>query len=151
MYNVKHKKNCGFILIYTVIIASLCAAAALACFNMQVMKRDGNIKSYGLLHKQDYVQRDREYLLTDLDNFIDLNFIDSGSTEGMVFFANLNDFQIVFGNSTLEYYDTKDSFYICYYIDGKFFMEELCRYVFTNEGIELFISEFSYRKGELLE
>jgi len=151
MYNAKYKKNSGFVLIYTVLIASLCALSALACFNMQVMKRDANIKSSRLLQKEDYVQRDREYLLTALDSYIDINFYESGSEDIRGFFTNLYGFQIVYGNSTLVYYDAKDSFYLCYNVEGKFYREELIGHVVASEGIEFFVSEFSYRKGALLE
>jgi hypothetical protein len=70
---------------------------------MQVMKRDANVKASRMIQKEDYVQRDREYLLTELDVYIDLNFNASGSEDIRGFFANINGLQMVYGNSTLEY------------------------------------------------
>jgi hypothetical protein len=118
---------------------------------MQVMKRDANVKASRMIQKEDYVQRDREYLLTELDVYIDLNFNASGSEDIRGFFANINGLQMVYGNSTLEYSDAKEAFYLCYFIEGKFYREELIRYAVANEGIAFFVSEFSYRKGALLE
>jgi len=151
MYTVKYEKSGGFVIIYTVLIAALCAISAIACFNMQVMNRDANVKASRLIQKEDYVQRDREYLLTDLDGYIDLNFYASGSEDIKEFFTNLNGFQMVYGNSTLLYSEANEAFYLCYYIEGKFYREEMVKYVVTNEGISFFVSEFSYRKGALLE
>lgn len=150
MYNAKNRKSNGFVMLYTIIIGSICAISALTCFNMQVLKRDSNISLSCAVEKQDLTQRDREYLLTNLNEYIESNCSKPFDEETIkLLFAEQEDFMVSYESSSLEYSEIKDAFYISYYYDGKFYKEELCGYKTTENSVEFYISGFSYKKGVL--
>jgi len=147
MHHYKGKKRRGFVLLYTLLIVSLCSATAIACFRLQMMKRDNNISYKKLVQKIDYVQRDREILLTDIDSFIYSRLTEISCQQISELFRSESSFKVYFGGSSAEYIAVLDAFYICYFIDGKFSMEELYRYEFSERGVVYTPIAFSYKKG----
>jgi len=63
----------GFILIYTLLIGIICLIMMMYIFDVQVaeVKYSLSIKKYIL--KEDYYQKDKEYLMTLFSSFIDIN------------------------------------------------------------------------------
>jgi hypothetical protein len=147
MHHSKGEKRRGFVLVYTILIASLCSAAALACFRLQILRRDNNISYIKQVQRIDYVQRDRENLLTDIDSFIYSRLTEMSCQQIKELFRNESLFKIYCGGSSAEYIAVLDAFYLCYYIDGKFSLEELYRYDFGEKGVVYTPVAFSYKKG----
>lgn len=134
-------------LIYTLLIASLCSAAAISCFRLQMMRRDNNISYKKLVQKIDYVQKDREKLLTDIDSFIYSRLTQISCQQISELFHNESSFKVYCGGSSAEYIAALDAFYLCYYNNGKFNLEELYRYDFSERGVVYTPVAFSYKKG----
>jgi len=147
MHHSKGKKRRGFVLIYTLLIASLCSATAIACFRLQMLRRDNNISYKKLVQKIDYVQKDREKLLTDIDSIIYSRLTEISCQQISELFHNESSFKVYSGGSSAEYIAVLDAFYLCYYIDGKFNLEELYRYEFRERGVVYIPVAFSYKKG----
>jgi hypothetical protein len=149
MHRFEGKKRRGFVLVYTLLIVSICAAAALACFRLQVLARDNSISCIKLVQKQDVVQRDREYLLNEVDGFI-CSRLETVTVQGIrELFASETGFRAGYGESSAQYLASKDAFYLCYSSGGRFLMEELCRYEAGERGAVYSTTAFSYKKGEL--
>ncbi|MBP1743588.1 MAG: hypothetical protein H6Q58_566 [Firmicutes bacterium] len=147
MHNAVCVKRRGFVLVYTILIASLCCAAAVACFRLEILSRDNNIAWLKLMQKTDFVQKDREYLLTDIDAFITSGTREPGCEDIRELFLNESGFRSCSGESSAVYLAAKDAFYLCYYSGGKFVMEELYRYSCGEKGVVYIPAEFSYKKG----
>jgi len=111
------------------------------------MKRDNNISYKKLVQKMDYVQRDRENLLTEIDGLIYLRLTELSRQQISELFHNESSFKVYCGGSSAEYIAVLDAFYLCYYIDGKFSLEELYRYDFSERGVVYIPVAFSYKKG----
>jgi hypothetical protein len=151
MHHALRGKRRGFVLVYTLLIASLCSAAAIACFRLQIQSRDNNVASAKLMQRTDSVQRDREYLLTAVDDYIYAGMSEQGCAEIRELFQSGNGFKALSGESTAEYILAKDALYLCYYRGGKFVMEELYRYSSGEKGVVYIPAAFSYKKGIVIQ
>ena len=151
MHHALCRKRRGFVLVYTLLIASLCSAAAIACFRLQIQSRDNNVASLKLLQRTNIVQRDREYLLTAANDFIYEGNSEPGCAEIRELFQSGNGFKASSGESNAEYIPAKDALYLCYYRGGKFVMEELYRYSTGEKGVVYIPAAFSYKKGSVIE
>ncbi len=151
MHHALRGKRRGFVLVYTLLIASLCSAAALASFRLQIQSRDNNVASVKNMQRTDSVQRDREYLLTAADDFIYAGTAEQGSEEIRELLQSGSGFKTSYGGSTAEYLPAKDAFYLSYYSGGKFVMEELYRYSSGEKGVVYSPAGFSFKKGTMLQ
>lgn len=151
MLSLEGKKRNGFVLVYTLLIVSVCSAAALACFRLQVLARDSRVQGTRLAQRQDIVQRDREYLLNEIDGYISSRLENISSQGVRELFVSESGFRAYAGESSAQYLAAKDCFYICYSSGGKFQMEELIRCEQGGKGVVYFPAAFSYKKGALAQ
>lgn len=143
---IRSKK--GFILVYTLMIASLCITAALGAFKMGCLKRNNNINFANKIEKEDYIQRDREYLLTDIDSFIYCNAA-SINVQCIKELLTKETYKSWQDKSYIMYLADKDAFYLCYYVNGNFLMEELYNYTVENGELYYSFLKYSYKQGVL--
>lgn len=146
LYKYRKSKN-GFILVYTLLIASICIVSALACFKLQILIRDNNIKRGKDFSKIDIVQRDREYLLTDIDSYIYSNLSGISCSNIKALMLIYGEKKKYYGNSYIKYLAGKDAFYLCFYINGRFYREELYKYSVMDENVIYIPVEYSYKEG----
>ena len=148
MYLSKYRKSKnGFILVYTLLIAGICTTSALGGLKLQISIRDNNIKKIKELKKEDVVQRDREYLLTYIDSYINKNLSDISCSTIKVFMLTYGEQKFFYGNSYIKYIQEKDAFYLCIYKDGTFCREELYKYSVVAEKIRYIPVAHSYKEG----
>jgi hypothetical protein len=151
MLFLEGKKRGGFVLVYTFLIVSICSAAALACFRLRVLERDGRIHDVKVVQRADTVQRDREYLLLGIDGFISSRLDEISEQTIRELFTAESGFRAAAGESSAQYAAAKGSFYLCYNSGGKFVMEELVRCSVGENGVVYMTAAFSYKKGALLQ
>ncbi len=144
------KSREGFILVYTVLITALCITAALGCFRLQCLKRTSNIKLQQDISRVDPVQRDREMLLTEMDNYICSN-IDILTNDNIKNYFTINgEHKSFYDQSYIMYIKDKDRFYLCLFKNGSFSREELYNYTGTGENIFYSPLKYSWIQGRLL-
>ncbi|MGE5627475.1 MAG: hypothetical protein ACM3X7_05070 [Solirubrobacterales bacterium] len=129
-------------------IASLCITAALGAFKMECLKRNNNINFVKKIEKTDNIQKDREYLIADMDSFIYSNAanINAECIKELLTKGNHKSWQ---DKSYMVYNKDKDVFYLCYYVNGIFLMEEILNYTIENGEIYYTPLKFSYKQGVL--
>jgi len=135
--------------VYTLLITSICIITTLACFKMQILKRDNNIRLKKDINKLDLVQKYREYLLTDMDCFIYSNLQDISLDNIKKLFLNQGEKQIYYENSYIRYFKNKDAFYLCFYCNGRFYKEELYKYNVSDGNVSYITIGYSYKQGAL--
>jgi hypothetical protein len=151
MHHSKSEKRKGFVLVYTLLITALCSAAAVACFRLQMLRRDNNISYIKMVQRIDYIQRDREILLTGIDSFIYSRLTEISCQQIRELLRNESSFKVYCGGSSAEYNEVLDAFYLCYYSGGKFSLEELYRYDLGERGVVYTPVKFSYKKGAVMQ
>lgn len=148
-FNKYRKSKKGFILVYTLLITSICFITSLGCFKMELLKRDNNINFKKEINKLDLVQRDREYLLTDLDSYIYANLQDINCENIKNLFLNQSEKHFYFESSYIKYLNNMNSFYLCFYFNGSFYREELYKYNVSDGNVFYIPTEYSYKQGVL--
>ena len=151
MYLLRYKKSKnGFILVYTILITGICIISALACFKLQILIRDNNINRIKELSKVDMAQRDIEYLLTDIDNYINSNISAISCSKVKALMLLYGEQKKYYGNSYIKYLPQKDTFYLCIYKNGTFCKEELFQYSVIEGKIIYIPVRRSYKEGVVI-
>lgn len=115
--------------------------AALGVFKMQCLKRNNIIYLKNDIGREDTIQRDREYLLAELNNYIISN--EKEDIKELL----LKGYTFSYSSSTITYIPVKDSFYLLFYKDGRFIKEELYKYSIINGSIYYGKMESSFKQG----
>ncbi len=149
LYFRKRKNRSGFILIYVVFIVTLCIFIALNCFSLEMLKRENNLKMEKNILKVEVTQKIKEYLFTDLDEFLYKNKADITNEGIKDYLKSTTDSSIQYEDSYIEYNKEKNYFLVVYYVNNKFYKEEFYEYRVKDKLIFYTCIDYSFKKGEL--
>lgn len=116
---------------------------------MEFLIKENSIKLQKNILKVDKSQKSKEYLLTELDEYIYVNVKDITEEDIKKFFSSLNDFTLIYEESCIKYNKEKDCFLIQYSINHKFYKEEFYEYKVNDAFITYGCIDYSFREGEL--
>lgn len=144
--NRKRKADRGFILIYVLLIGCICIFISLGCFNMEMNVRSNNLNDYKKCLKMDVTEKYREYLLTELNRYLNENisFKEGKLNENM---SSLNNLRIYFEECYIYYDEKNDCFKVEYVFNGKFYKEEVYEYQFGENGLVYSCVDYSLDEG----
>lgn len=148
MFRTRERKSKkGFILVYVLFACSLCFLIVLGVYKMEVLIRNNDLKLQQNTMKVDIIQKPREFLLTQLDENIyeSVSYI---SEEGVKeFFNTTTSTAIKYDDNLIKYINDSNCFLAEYYINHKFYKEELYEYKIINGSIFYGCIDYSYKKG----
>lgn len=148
MFGIRKKKSeRGFILIYVLFICSLCFIIVLGFYKMEVLIRSNNLKFQSNVLKVDNLQKTREYLLTELDENIYMNVSSIDENAVKEYLNSIADFKGKYNDSYVEYVKNNNCFLIQYYINHKFYKEELYEYKIVNGEIFYGCIDYAFEQG----
>ncbi|WPC44855.1 hypothetical protein [Clostridium sp. JS66] len=153
----KRRRSKGFILIYVMFIVSFCIFIALNCFKLEVLKRQNSLNMKKDVLKVDSTQKIKEYMLTDLDELLYKNvtvLTNDGIKSYLSSLISTRDSIVTickYDNSCIEYNKDKDWFVVTYYVNNKFYKEEVYRYKVENNLIFYNYINYFFKKGAELE
>lgn len=138
-------------------IVSFCIFIALNCFKLEVIKRQNNLNMEKNMLKVDPTQKIREYIFTELDELLYKNAV-TLTNEGIKSYlssvgSTTNSIVQIgkYDNSCIEYNKNKDWFVVTYYVNNKFYKEEVYRYKVENNLIFYNYINYFFKKGAELE
>lgn len=116
---------------------------------MEILIKQNTERTANNILKVEEIQKIKEYILTELDQYIYENVENIGEEELKTFLNSLGNFQLSYEESTITYNKDRDCFLIQYYIDGKFYKEELYEYKVHGPSVIYGCINYSFDKGEL--
>lgn len=149
MLRFRKGKNKGYILIYVLIISSLCLSIVFGCYKMEFLRRENSIKMKKNALKVDKTQKCKEYLLTELDEYIYENVNNVTEEDIKNYFSAVNGFSLTYEQCCVKYNKDKNYFLVEYYINNKFYKEEFYQYKVNGTSIIYGCIDYSYAKGVL--
>ncbi len=148
MFSIRKRESTrGFILIYVVFIVTLCIFIALNCFKLEVLKRENNLKMQKNILKVEYEQKTKEYIFTQLDEFLYKNVTNLTSDGIKAYLDSLSGTIVQYEDSHIEYNKSQNCLLVVYYKDGKFSKEELYQYRVENNSIFYTCIDYSFKEG----
>lgn len=143
----KEKSKRGFILIYVLFICSICFIVVLGFYKMEVLIRDNNLKLQSNVIKVDKLQKTKEYLLTELDEKIHGNVSEIKKDNVRKYLDSTESFNVKYDENCIEYRKNDECFLIRYYINHKFYKEELYEYEIIDGSIFYGCMDYSFEQG----
>ncbi|OBR94912.1 hypothetical protein CLRAG_12500 [Clostridium ragsdalei P11] len=144
----KRKVKKGFILIYVLFIGCMCILISLGCYSMEMHIRSNNLNSHKKSIQVDVTEKYREYLFTELNEYISKNpsCDDNGIKQ---YISSLDNFKIYFEECYIFYDKNMDCFKVEYIFNGEFYKEETYEYEVKNKDILYSCIDYSFKKGGL--
>lgn len=110
---------------------------------------ENNLKFQKNSLKINTIQKYAEYLLTELDEYILANVSAITQDDIRVHFSSLYDFSISYEECNISYVPNKDCFLIEYYLNHKFYKEELYEYKIYNNSLIYRCIDYSFERGRI--
>jgi hypothetical protein len=100
----------GFILVYTILVGIICLIMMMYIFDIQVREMQYSISAKKYILKEDYYQKNKEYLITLFSGFIDVNSeqIKNHGVNG--FFCNFKNNIVMYEESKVSYSNITSEF-----------------------------------------
>ena len=138
----------GFVIVYTLIFGMVCLFIVLLCFNLYIYESNNIDFLQNIDLKENNMEKDREYLLTDLSDTIKTNISDITNDNVRNYFtAYKSNFKIIFNNSCVVY-DYKDNeFVLVSKYDNVFVKQEYYGYTIMSGKIKFTYLRFSIVEG----
>lgn len=150
MFSIRKKKNrSGFILVYVLFIGSICLSIAASCYKTEylIRKNSLNFQKYSL--KVNGIQKQKEYLLTQLDQYIYKNINDITEDEIKKYFQDAQSFSLSYEQCYVTYFNSRNCFLLVYYLNNKFYKEELYEYKVVGDSVNYGCIDYSFKKGDI--
>jgi hypothetical protein len=110
----------GFILVYTILVGIICLIMMMYIFEIQVAKMQYSISTKKHILKEDYYQKNKEYLMTLFSSFIDANNEQLKVAGVAGYFYNFKSNIVMYGKSKVIYTNkTSEFIFITPWKDGK--------------------------------
>jgi hypothetical protein len=146
-YN-KRRVNKGYVLIYVLLVGSLCLLSSIFVFQMEMEKRSSLNLYKDEVTSINKLQKCRENLLTGFDTIVNTNASSKDVPSIKAYLLGLPlSFKIYYQNSYISYNKTNDKIFIDYYLDGIYYKTEYYKYYVDSLKIKYKCSNISYVKG----
>lgn len=144
----KRRVNKGYVLIYVLLVGSLCLLSSIFVFQMEMGKRSSLILYKDEVTSKNKLAQSRENLLTAIDTIVNINVSakDVTSIKGYLSVLPVS-YKIYYQNSYISYSKKNDKIFIDYYIDGIYYKTEYYMYYVDSLKIKYKCSDISYVKG----
>lgn len=113
---------------------------------MEMLRRSNNLAMSKNVVKVDLIEKHKEYLLTELNDYVHKNILNLTEEETRNYFTSLDDFKISYEGSYIVYDKKRDCFKGEYNINGKFYKKELYEYQVSNAVITCSCIDYSFEK-----
>ncbi|WP_242866542.1 hypothetical protein [Clostridium ljungdahlii] len=115
---------------------------------MEMHIRSNNLNSHKKSIQVDVTEKYREYLFTELNEYISKNPCcdDNGIKQ---YISSLDNFKIYFEECYIFYDKNMDCFKVEYIFNGEFYKEETYEYEVKNKDILYSCIDYSFKKGGL--
>lgn len=149
MLRTRQGKSKGYTLIYVLIINSICLSIVFGCYRMEVLRRQNSIRAREKALRIDRIQKYKEYLLTELDEYIYVNANDITEEDIKSYFNSIDDFSLTYNQCCIKYNKDSNCFLAQYYINNVFYKEEIYQYKVNGNSVIYGCTDYSYAKGVL--
>ncbi|MFL0196881.1 hypothetical protein ACJDU8_15125 [Clostridium sp. WILCCON 0269] len=113
---------------------------------MEMYIRSDNLDRHKEAFKTDITKKYKEYLLTELNQYICDN-VSYETTSLKEYMCSLDNFKIYFEGSYIYYDGSLDCFIIKYIFDGKFYKQETFEYEIRDKDIVYSCVDYSFEEG----
>jgi len=146
----KRRVNKGYVLIYVLLVGSLCLLSSIFVFQMQMEKRSSLVLYKYEVTSSNKLQETRENLLTLIDNLVNTNVTTKDILSIHTYLSGLPlAFKIYYQNSYISYDKVIDKMYIDYYINVTYYKTEYYNYYMDNLVLKYRCCNISYVKGKV--
>ena len=146
----KRRVNKGYVLIYVLLVGSLCLLSSIFVFQMQMEKKSSLVLYKDEVTSSNKLQESRENLLTGIDNLVIANVINKNIASIHTYLSALPlSFKIYYQNSYISYDNQTDKLYIDYYINGYYYKTEYYNYYMDSLVLKYKCCDISYVKGKV--
>jgi hypothetical protein len=114
---------------------------------MEILIRSNNLKLQKNASKVDVLQKEREYLLTELDENICKNVSIISENEVKTYLSSISDFNVKYNDSCVKYIKNNNCFLVQYFINSKFYKEELYEYTIIDGSVFYGCIDYSFKQG----
>ena len=136
-------------MIYVLIMSSICISIVFGCYKMEFLRRENSVKMYKNTMRVDKSQKYKEYLFTELDEYICENVKDITEDDIKNYFDSAIDFELTYEQCKIKYNKDRNYFLVQYYINNKFYKEEFYQYKVRGKSIIYGCIDYSYLKEVL--
>lgn len=149
MFRFRKGTKKGYILIYVLLVNSLCLLIALGCYKMECLKTENSLKLQKIILKVDKLQKSKEYIFTELDDYICENIKYENEEDIKNYFNSSEDFKLTYEECIVNYNKDKNYFLVQYYSNNKFCKEEFYKYKLNGKSVIYSCIDYSYKEGVL--
>lgn len=144
----KRTVNKGYVLIYVLLVGSLCLLSSIFVFQMEMEKRSSLILYKDEVTCNNKLSQSRENLLTDIDTIINTNVNSKDVISIQAYLSGIPvPIKIEYQKSSISYNHTNDELFIDYYINGIYYKTEYYKYYVDNLKIKYKCCDITYVKG----
>lgn len=146
-FNRKGEAKRGFILVYVLFIGCICILISLECYKMETYIRYNAMARNKQIFKADVTQKYKEYLLTQLNQYI-CDTILCKTKNIKEYMSSLDNFRMYFEECYVYYDKNIDCFIIKYIIDGNFYKSDTFEYEIKDNGVVFSCVDYSFKEGD---
>lgn len=144
----KRRIKKGYVLIYVLLVGSLCLFSSFFIFNMEMAKRENILLYKDQVTRTDKLQECRENLLTDIDTLLNSNVSSKDIASIQTYLSGLpSPPKMYYQNSYISYGKLNNKIFIDYYLNGKYYKTESYSYYVDNLKIKYKCSDIYYWEG----